>query len=322
MNFSLILLNPLFLENKINHQQNSLTKEKISKKSVLQNQLETQGIENRLIIKPSEISSDLKDEIKIENECITEYNFPDLQKIIDLTSEDHSDRTIENHTKITHFGIENHTSHYFPESRNIIKDDIKIGTETLTQYTFPNLPVNLQQIIDAANTTASKEPKKFKTRETITTPSYKCEICNEVLPTLYSLNKHRQRKHNPDGSKRQYSCRLCSQAFETDILLQQHVGSHHSNLSIVCQQCNYHAFSKSDLWMHMDKQHGVEIGRVYKRFRCTYCSNGFSKLERLKSHINLQHIKQFPCEDCGHIITSKHVYYRHRHKHRNEKYTK
>lgn len=241
--------------------------------------------------------------------------------MIDLTNEDPNNETKPIHSQKIKFENKKHaTQHNNDESSIVVIDDIKIESETISEYTFPNTPINLQQIINAANEADSKKTKKRKTKEKRIPPTYNCGICNEILPTLYSLNKHHHNKHNSDGQKRQHNCRLCSQSFSKDNQLQQHISAHHSNVSVVCQQCDYHAFTKRDLWMHMEKHHRAEIETSNRSFKCNFCSVRFTRAESLKSHVKLQHIKQFPCEDCGHIITSKNSYYRHRQKHLNEKY--
>uniref|UniRef100_UPI0035902E33 uncharacterized protein n=1 Tax=Myxine glutinosa TaxID=7769 RepID=UPI0035902E33 len=114
---------------------------------------------------------------------------------------------------------------------------------------------------------------------------------------------------SPLRSIRQFSCSRCSQSFNNEVALEQHMerhplGSHHKKYK--CSHCPYSCDIKSKLCKHMAIHTGV------KPFTCSICGKGFSisgyKRKHMRIHTGAQ---QFLCLFCTKPFTHSSALWRH-----------
>eukprot|EP00092_Neocalanus_flemingeri_P005948 GFUD01006406.1.p1 GENE.GFUD01006406.1~~GFUD01006406.1.p1 ORF type:complete len:496 (+),score=106.82 GFUD01006406.1:604-2091(+) len=143
---------------------------------------------------------------------------------------------------------------------------------------------------------------------------YKCEHCGKRLNQLRGLKKHVRRMHN---NVIKHTCPVCfKKCLDIDKHISQvHANPEHRDKHVKCEQCDYTATSRSNLWSH--------IGYVHKivTWGCPECGQEINKLNKSR-HMRQHKDKSFSCIPCkksfqNRLILARHVLYAHKH-HRNK----
>ncbi|XP_053667675.1 histone H4 transcription factor [Anopheles marshallii] len=106
---------------------------------------------------------------------------------------------------------------------------------------------------------------------------YQCPVCDRSYATKALLNNHFERHDKP------HECVLCPLKFSSAGVLAQHMAQRHiKQRNFKCQRCEYCAFNRKDLMVHMRKHDETKV------FRCEEfgCNVAFRSELSLKKHIS------------------------------------
>nr|QBK92337.1 MAG: uncharacterized protein LCPAC304_06840 [Pithovirus LCPAC304] len=140
-----------------------------------------------------------------------------------------------------------------------------------------------------------------------------CEVCEAVLSTNSSLNRHVREVHEGDVTRFPCSETGCSFTTKTKRSLKMHLGFVHDIGEVKyypCSEigCSYTTKTKGNLKIHLGCVH--DVGEV-KRYPCseTGCSYTAKIKNHLKMHLRNVHgigeIKYYPCSETGCSYTAK-----------------
>lgn len=145
---------------------------------------------------------------------------------------------------------------------------------------------------------------------------YTCNVCGKNYATPTSLNLHKQKEHELGD----FPCSRCNEKFSTKPILKAHILKIHAD-KITCEVCGK-LCPPGVYFSHHMKAHRLVTcpiegcGRVSNKRKikghielyhqppenlpCPTCSTVFTKRERLKSHIRLQHTSvEMKCKVIG-----------------------
>ena len=173
-----------------------------------------------------------------------------------------------------------------------------------------------------------------------------CNICNKVLPSHITIERHNLLQHEPvkpcphcdyvsttsrefikhEATKHGYKvnlkgsfpCEICGKILCTSNSLDYHVKSVHyqERDEVFCSKCGK-SFTRISLIKHF-RQCGEEPA-----FKCTFdgCTKAFREQNKLQQHINVDHlnIRPYECEICGASFGSVPNYKKHKLIHSDER---
>lgn len=153
---------------------------------------------------------------------------------------------------------------------------------------------------------------------------YACGLCTCKFSSKVSRNAHMKKFHT---TEKLYPCTSCQDIFTTDALLQEHLGSAHTSITVVsvnngdnsnpveiftCADCTKPFLKAKSLNEHMKVHSDPNISGCY------YCGFGFPSLEALEEHTAITHIDPNPynCEGCEEKFCSEALLLMHLKSHR------
>ena len=98
---------------------------------------------------------------------------------------------------------------------------------------------------------------------------YKCSTCGKGFTQARHLNTHISNVHLKE---KQFPCPHCGKRFGQKVVLDRHVAGVHEGVRYACDQCDFSATRKSNLWMHVKMIHLKEYP-----FPCDNCDSGIYK---------------------------------------------
>ncbi|XP_059502249.1 zinc finger protein 521 isoform X2 [Stegostoma tigrinum] len=151
--------------------------------------------------------------------------------------------------------------------------------------------------------------------------AHPCQLCLEVLPSVYNLNEHLQQSHEglqdspPLASTTPallYQCNFCPQAFGDLNGLQEHIRCVHSygnlltkdNNAFFCPHCLMGFLTEASLDDHIQQVHSEPTAARFDSpllagskeamvevFSCSYCTNSpiFNNVLKLQKHVKENH---------------------------------
>ncbi|XP_054839784.1 zinc finger and BTB domain-containing protein 38 [Eublepharis macularius] len=169
-------------------------------------------------------------------------------------------------------------------SKNSCRGSEKIG---VTNYALRNIPEEkiLSQeddqkmpslhceLCDRKHSSA-EEAQEHLHRDTITSKSHICELCQKQFQSPSTLRMH-MRSHAGD---KPYSCKTCGKSFSISGNLQKHERTHLGVKDFVCQYCNK-AFTLNETLKIHERIHTGE-----KRYHCQFCFQSFLYLSTKRNH--------------------------------------
>lgn len=130
---------------------------------------------------------------------------------------------------------------------------------------------------------------------------YKCNECDEQLPTIESWREHKMRQHQM-SVVRSFECQACGSLFEKQHLLVEHMSKQHSLIVHRCDLCIGHKSSvptfatAAELADHQRSEHSAER----QLHKCRECEQTFRKENELLEHCRKEHpLPSMPSEKCG-----------------------
>nr|XP_023681840.1 zinc finger and BTB domain-containing protein 16-A-like isoform X1 [Paramormyrops kingsleyae] len=155
--------------------------------------------------------------------------------------------------------------------------------------------------------------------------AFSCDQCGAHFSQEEALNSHRQTHSEDSWQKRTGStppagpdvavfCLLCGKRFQTQLLLQQHMGVHARARSYTCSQCDRTFPSHTTLRRHLRSHTGDHP------FECEFCGSCFRDEASLCGH-KRTHTgeKPYECNGCGKRFSLKHQLETHYRVHTGEK---
>lgn len=161
------------------------------------------------------------------------------------------------------------------------------------------------------STTGKKKPVKVKT--------YLCDQCGKVSKNYSQHYEHTQRH----STVRRYRCLICAavgvnSSFKTCSGLSKHKKTHankkNPNPSCICNVCNKHFSTVTNLKIHKETVHvdliKETIGLSEASCTCGICGKKFPHVYSVQRHIRRIHNKQknqktFECEICHHRFVDR-----------------
>jgi KRAB domain-containing zinc finger protein len=167
----------------------------------------------------------------------------------------------------------------------------------------------LHQNTDIVEVDDSTLSAALKTKE-----MYQCGQCSKLLSTIHSLRRHMQ-THDPLLSAmlkpvRKYPCNVCRKMFATPVAVERHMTVHTGKKRFACKICLKRFTQKVHCQHHMLGVHTVGA----KSFKCVFpgCQRRFIAQYQLKRHLK-RHSKvgTWPCKECGKAFTTPYLLKRH-----------
>ncbi|XP_050416034.1 uncharacterized protein LOC126829911 [Patella vulgata] len=135
----------------------------------------------------------------------------------------------------------------------------------------------------------------------------KCKICSQSFSSLSDVKSHLENHLNNNY------CEICRKTFKNKQTLHKHIVDHLNNDkdTTTRYECSYEGcrkYFKSERNLnHHQKRHNVN-----KSFKCSKCTKSFTSnsllQKHLKSHMNIDVVKKFPCSICDHVsLTANHL---------------
>ena len=154
--------------------------------------------------------------------------------------------------------------------------------------------------------------------------TYSCKFCKQTRFNHRDMVRHVNEVHL---KIKPYSCKHCKHCSRRESDLARHVKNVHLKLkSFECQKCESAFEDRIKLKAHFSRVHLNEIQPESKNSElpCQYCDKSFSTKHYVEIHVKIVHLKhkQFSCNDCGKLFTTKALDRHIKTKHLNNKYQK
>ena len=82
-----------------------------------------------------------------------------------------------------------------------------------------------------------------------------CDVCGKIFDTKNSLRRHKTYWHKSDLS---FYCNFCEKVFREQRNLQEHMATHTGAQLYTCPHCQKESRSKSNMYVHIKRQHPAE----------------------------------------------------------------
>ena len=120
------------------------------------------------------------------------------------------------------------------------------------------------------------------------------------------VNDHLEKANDNKEISSSFKCATCSEVFDENIHLENHVKSEHEN-QIKCSRCDKMFYTKCDMSNHFETIHLGFLEDSLKDFECEMCDDRFSNIVAMKKHKETDHIpiEYFTCVICEIIVISE-----------------
>lgn len=140
---------------------------------------------------------------------------------------------------------------------------------------------------------------------------YKCPICNKIVNSRASVEKHYRAVHRKECP---FLCKLCPKKFTQKVALGAHLVRHSGVKSFKCSYCDK-TFYNIDSQLRHERIHTDE--RPYK---CSFCEKSFNDPSAHARHERIHKgDKRYRCEHCPQAFTDHSSLYIHRKRHINKR---
>ena len=107
--------------------------------------------------------------------------------------------------------------------------------------------------------------KRHKIQHTTDNGLLSCNQCYEIVESTYKLNEHVMREHGVTSNfdndthalERSYACVNCPETFKSSKQRYKHNSSHHSGVTIPCDECEKQFSRKDKLYTHKKNKHSM-----------------------------------------------------------------
>ncbi|KAM5138169.1 transcriptional repressor CTCF [Mantella aurantiaca] len=165
-----------------------------------------------------------------------------------------------------------------------------------------------------------KPPKPTKIKKKGVKKTFQCELCSYTCPRRSNLDRH-MKSHTDE---RPHKCHLCGRAFRTVTLLRNHLNTHTGTRPHKCPDCDMAFVTSGELVRHRRYKHTHE--KPFKCSMCDYasveCDTVIARKSDLGVHLRKQHsfIEQGKkCRYCDTVFHERYALIQHQKSHKNEK---